>query len=309
MIDYGSLCGWRSNPAEVEKVLNRSRHPLFATAAFHLQDSGKGKLSLLYLALKAVTGSYGYWEQNTQTIGDCVSHGCANAIDVLTCVEIQAGEAEKFVAPAATEPGYAGSRHEVGHDQLGSADGSVGAWGAIWFRDWGNLIRKQYAAGGRMYDLSTYSGSKARQWGAPGVGVPDALEPIAREHPVRTVSLVHSYEDVRDANANGYPVTIASMQGFTSMRDEEGFAAPSGSWPHQMVIWATDDEFRRPGCLIMNSWGPGWISGPKRHEQPDGSFWVDADVIDRMVRQFGGDSWAFSQYEGFPASELDYMLI
>lgn len=308
-MNYGKLCGWRPNPAEVEKILNQSRHPLFATAAFHLLDSGAGKVSLLYPALKAVAKSYDYWEANTQTIGDCVSHGCANAVDVLCCVEIGAGEAEQFIEPAATEPIYAGSRHEVGHDQLGSGDGSLGGWGATWCRDWGILIRQPYEAGGQTYDLSTYSGSRARQWGAPRVGVPDALEPIAREHPVRTVSLVHSYEDVRDANANGYPVTVASMQGFTSVRDEEGFARASGSWAHQMVIWATDDEFHRPGCLIMNSWGPNWISGPKRHDQPDGSFWVDAAVIDKMVRQFGGDSWAFSQYEGFPAHALDYMLI
>jgi hypothetical protein len=49
----------------------------------------------------------------------------------------------------------------------------------------------------------------------------------------------------------------------------------------------------------MNSWGADWISGPKRHDQPDGSFWVDADVAERMLR--GQDSFAVSGYEGYPA--------
>lgn len=64
---------------------------------------------------------------------------------------------------------------------------------------------------------------------------------------------------------------------------------------------------RRPGGLIWNSWGPSSNSGP--HYPDDmpppfrgSTFWVDADVLERMLRQ--GDSFAMSAYDGFPARLL-----
>ena len=65
-------------------------------------------------------------------------------------------------------------------------------------------------------DLTKYSGSKARSWGRRGAGVPSSLIPIAKQHPILTVSQVKTYEEVRDLIANGYAVTIASNQGFSS---------------------------------------------------------------------------------------------
>lgn len=293
--------GWVNWPKGVEQTLNRCRHPLFSRAAGGLKEDGKGKVVLLYDTVKRVTGQ---WWTNNQTIGDCVSHGMAGAVRTLTCVEIALyGEREKWVADVATEPIYAGSRVEVGKGQLGSGDGSLGSWAAEWVRDWGILLRQRYGE----YDLTTYSGSKAKEWGMPRAGCPDILEPIAREHPVRTISLVTSYEQARDAIANGYPITVASMQGFNTTRDSEGFLSPSGQWAHQMFISAVDDEYKRPGCLIENSWGTSWVNGPTRLNQPPGSFWVDADVVDGMLRQ--DDSWAISQFEGFPSQDLDHMLI
>ena len=297
--------GWIDQPDAVDDVLSQLRHPVFGAAAGGIRDSGKGKIALLYKAVEAVAG---YFPQRKQTIGDCVSHGMAYAVDVLTCVEIQLkGEQERWVAEAATEPIYAGSRVEIGNGQLGNGDGSIGAWAAKWVKEYGVLLRKLYEYEGRDYDLREYDGRRAREWGKPRNGCPDLLEPTAREHPVRTFSLVTSYEECRDAEVNGYPCTVASNQGFTSTRDEDGFCRPSGSWAHQMSIIAVDDEYKRPGCLIQNSWGPDWVSGPKRHDQPDGSFWADADVVDKMLRR--KDSFAYSQYEGYPAQDLDHLLI
>ena len=66
------------------------------------------------------------------------------------------------------------------------------------------------------------------------------------------------------------------------------------------------DDTTRPGILIQNSWGPTWVKGPTRHGQPAGSFWVDAHVIDKMCSQ--GDSFAISNFLGFPAQEINYDL-
>ena len=77
-----------------------------------------------------------------------------------------------------------------------------------------------------------------------------------------------------------------------------------------MAFVGMDDEFKRPGLLCVNSWPVNWISGPKRHEQPDGSFWVDAEVADSMLRQ--NDSFALSGFEGYPSQtngNHDYILI
>ena len=120
---------------------------------------------------------------------------------------------------------------------------------------------------------------------------------VVKEHPVITVSQVRSYDEVRDLIANGYAVTIASSQGFSSRRDSDGFAKPYGTWHHQMCILGVDDSYRRPGVLVQNSWGK-WNGGPKRNNQPDGSFWVDADVIEKRIFKTG-DCCAYSGDDGF----------
>ena len=98
--------------------------------------------------------------------------------------------------------------------------------------------------------------------------------------------------------------TFASNQGFTSNRDKDGFARPSGNWAHQMALIAMKDD-SRPGALIQNSWGPSWIGGPKgEHDIPDGSFWCDAEVLERNILR-AGDSWAHSSFDGFPPQKLD----
>jgi len=290
-----SQFGWVDSPRDVEAFLSTLSEPMFARAAAPIADSGKGKAVLLHKNLEKVLGKFPI---HNQTIGDCVSHGWSLCIDVLKATEIVAGEAESFNAETATEAIYALSRVEIGGGRLGNEDGSLGAWAADAVKKYGTLARIKYG----NYDLTTYDGQRAKAWGGARKGLPDELEPIAKEHPVTTVSLVTTYEQARDAIANGYPVPVCSMQGFAETRDADGFAAPKGTWPHCMAFIAVDDAYKRPGLLCMNSWGPDWIRGPKRNDQPDGSFWVDADVVNRMLAQ--RDSFAISGFQGYPARKL-----
>lgn len=284
--------GWVNRPREVTAYVATLTMPVFGAGAPALKDSGKGQVVLLHKALIELMGSF---PVHNQTIGDCVSHGWGLGVDVLKAVQIATEKRqETWAGEAATEVIYAGSRVEIGGGRLGNGDGSLGAWAADWVAKYGIVPRGKHGS----IDLSTYDGQRAKSWGARGRGVPDELEPIAREHPVQTVSLVRSYEEARDAIANGYPVPVCSMQGFEMTRDSKGFARPKGTWPHCMLFMAVDDADGRPGLLCMNSWGPNWISGPKRHDQPDGSFWVDADVATRMLRD--GDSFAISNFVGYP---------
>lgn len=288
----GRKTGWVPRPAEVDRVLGSLPFPDLASSNGAIRDSGKGKVVLLHEALAKVRP--GGFPVLSQAIGDCVSFGFAGASMTLLAVQIAMhGRAERWPGDVATEPIYGGSRVEVGGGRLWG-DGSIGAWAAKWVNEWGLLLRQQYPG----LDLTTYSGSRAKDLGRKGV--PDGLEPEARLHPVGTVSLCTSYEQARDAIANGYPVPVCSMRGFASRRDTKGFARAQGRWPHCMYFCAVDDADPRPGLLCMNSWGASWISGPKRHNQPEGSFWVDADVCDQMLRQ--EDSFALSAATGWPAA-------
>lgn len=242
---------------------------------------------------------------NGYSVHNCVAHAAGLSIDILTAVRIlMQNHSEKWVAKAATEIIYAGARIEVGGGQLGYSDGSWGVWAGEFVRKWGVLLRQEYLG----HDFTTYSGRVARTLGSPRKGVPDELEPLCKLHPVKTCALVKSWEECRDSVANGYPVAMCSNIGFTTKRDSNGFLRRSRRpWYHAMAIIGVDDEYRRPGALVQNSWGRSWASGPKRHEQPDGSFWCDADTIDAAMRQ--GDSIAFSGYVGYPRNDIpDYII-
>ena len=278
----------------------KAAQPAFATAGIPIEGTGRGKTVLLHKVLEKVHGSFPI---HLQTIGDCVSHGYGTGIDVLTAVEIELrGEPEVWPgAMTATEWIYGTSRVLQGGGRLGNEDGSLGAWAQAAVKQHGTLLRQAYGD----VDLSSYDGSVAKDWG--NAGLPRELETIADEHPVQTTALVDSYEEARDAIANGYPVPVCSNQGFEQQRDDEGFARPKGKWAHCMVFVSVDDIGMRPGLLCINSWGTDWISGPTRHGQPQGSFWVDADVADSMLRQ--GDSYALSNFQGYQRRPgLDYTL-
>lgn len=306
--DFVNMGGWHDDQRKVEEVLSAIKHPLFISAADAIKASGEGKVALLYKYVEKLNG--GEFNVRTQEGPQCVSFGAATAVDILKGVEIVLkGEMEDWVAETCSEDIYGGSRVNIGKGQLGSGGGSFGAWAAKYVNELGTLARMKYDE----FDLSKYKGSLAEAWGMPGKGVPNSLLKVARQHLVGTVSLVTTYEEVRDALANGYPVTIASSQGFTTTRDREGFAFPSGTWPHQMCLIALDDigegcSQKRPGVLVMNSWGKQWISGPKRHNQPDGSFWVDADVLERRILS-NRDSWAFSNFDGFKPKKLKLRIL
>lgn len=300
---FGRVEDERFLAREVDRVLGYLPHPIFGAAAYPIRDSGAGKVVLLYKFLEAQCG--GRFPVHTQTIGDCEGHGWGLSIDLVKAAQIAAGAAEEFTGETATEVLYAGSRVEIGHGQCGTLDGSVGAWVAQFAHDYGTLVRAKYPS----IDLTTYSGDLAQRLGMPRVGVPDDLEPTVREHPVRTTSLISTYEEARDAIANGYAIAVSSTVGFQAKRDRDGFARAEGKWPHCMCFGGVDDSSGRPGLLCINSWGPSWISGPTRLDQPAGSFWVDADVVNAMLRM--NDSFAPSGYVGYPrqVDKLEYMLI
>lgn len=298
---FENLQGWVDDQREVEAVMNTLPFPVFSDLHPPMKDSGRGKTVLIYDYIRKA--SNGKFPIRFQKIGCCVSQAGAYCVDGVKSVDIfLKKENELWVNETSTEDLYSGARVIIGKGRLGNSDGCIGSWMAKWINEYGAIPRGKYG----NIDLSKYDGDRARQWGKPTFGFPGELLNIIRQHPVHTVSLVRSYEEARDLIANGYTVSICSNVGFTNKRDKDGFAYPKGNWNHAMSLLAIEDNNRAKGC-IQNSWGPNWISGPKYLDQPDGSFWVDAQVLDRMLKQ--GDSWAFSSYEGFKPQKLETRII
>lgn len=305
------LSGWNADIEAIKRfVTQRKIKYLHQRTSQSFQDSGKGRVVLLYKYLEKELGPL---VSHNQVLGDCVGQGYGLCIDILAATQIHGtGHAEKFEAKASTEVAYAGSRFEIGHERhrdrdILNGDGSWGVYAAEFVTEFGMLPRGIH----KGVDLTEYNPAVARLWGR--TGIPDDLEPKIKEHPIRTTALVGSYNEVRDAIANGYPVSFCSDAGFNphcrkhnpNGRDSMGFLNKCGTWYHCMAAIGVDDT-ERPGVLIQNSWGPSWVGGDKRHGQPDGSFWVDAKTIDNMASQ--GDSYALSSFLGFPAQQLSYDL-
>ena len=128
--------------------------------------------------------------------------------------------------------------------------------GPRWVRDYG-VVRGRHGS----HDLSLYDENRCRDFGRRGV--PDDLEVLAKEHPVRGVVNVRSWEECRAAIRNGYPVLVCSSQGFTMERDAEGFCNPRGRWYHAMAVVGVRGG-ERPGGFLLNSWGPASASRTAR---------------------------------------------
>lgn len=280
--------------------------PLFRAA----DDDGPRPLWLAEEQIKG--GPQQSWDQGQ--VGCCVSFGFGRAVNDLMCVQVKSGEAEEYPgADIATEPIYGGSRVEAGGGRIpANEDGSVGAWAADWLTRWGNLVRKQYG----QYDLSRYSPTITRQWGARGV--PDELEPECKLHPVRTAALVSTSEEAWTLLGHGYPIAICSQVGFESPL-VDGFCAPSGSWPHCMMIRGRMLAKYRGSVgkafVVQNSWGD-YLSGqgdpvltlsdnsPLR--LPPGCFAITNRWLDSILRE--QDSFALSNFRGFETRTLDWLL-
>jgi C1A family cysteine protease len=164
----------------------------------------------------------------------------------------------------------------------------------------GILLRKDYGD----VDLSVYNSSLGAKKRIPK----DVYTTEAKKHQVKTISNIRTVEEARDALANGYALSVCSGYGFSSRRDGNGIAKRSGSWSHAMAWIACDDSRKTLNetlFLVQNSWGT-WNSGPKKHDQPEGSFWIREKDARGMLS--GGGAWVFSNVDGFPARKIDWTI-
>lgn len=287
--------GWVNDPDAVKSVCTELNHPHFRdTEAFQSTYDGPEDV-FLWDACRKVTGDL-LPPRNQGQVGSCVSFGTASAIEHLLCVQIATGAGEEY-RDLVQEIIYGGSRVEIGGGKI-RGDGSVGAWAAKFVSQYGVLPRGVFGT----RNLTAYSENRCREYGRSGV--PDELEPLVKQHPVKSVANVRSWDECQAAIRNGYPIAVCSDKGFTMQRDSDGFCSPKGVWQHCMAIVGIRSG-KRPGAFILNSWGPNAHTGPRGLGDPSpAGFWADAKVVDRMLKQ--GDSWAFSHAVGFPARKLNW---
>jgi hypothetical protein len=283
-------CGWIPDPQAVRECLQEMGIREFRAAPPEGEESCSEADEPVYLweTVRQVTGEI-LPGRDQGAVGSCVAVATASALEHLQCVQIAAGEKARY-RDIASEVIYGGSRVQIGGGRI-RGDGSIGAWAAKWVKDYGVLPRGVY----QRYDLRQYDEKLCREFGRRGV--PPELVALARRHPVLEVMRVQNWEEARAALRRGYPILVCSDQGFRMERDQDGFCAPRGIWYHAMALIGYRGH-PRPGGFLLNSWGDQAHFGPRvpPHAPPAG-FWVDAPVLDRMLRQ--GDSWAFARLIGF----------
>lgn len=286
--DYAHLCGVVRPPGweRIGRTL-----PTLAQAAPDL-PADPSKTVLLYKCFTEVFADYP--DYPAQQIGDCVSFGHAHANDLLMTVEAYLRDLDPAaIRRTATEFLY-GEARKVSND-LGPFDGSYGGAAIKAMTTVGMLSYGQLGEAGQE---TTYSGSRAKQWGR--TGPPASLEPIAAGYKLQAGALLESAEDAIRAIQNGHPCTICTGHGFTMTRDSQGFCRLQGRWGHCMYLSAYRAD--RPGFLVMQSWGPDQPSGPTDLDQPTWSFWADKDAIETIIGE--GDSFALAGSPGFAPKSL-----
>lgn len=293
--------GWVPNPEATDKFVSSLKYPTIKSAGPRLKNDDRD--IVLHPAILRVSPRY---SRVAQAIGSCVGHGFAGCVDALSATEIAVhGEAEEWKGRCLEASIYAFSRVEVRGRPNYGGDGSYGAAAADAVMRYG-VLHYDVDYGGEKF--TEYSGSRESQWGR--TGVPDHLEQFAKQRLVKTCTKVESFNDLCLALSSGYPTAVCSSQGFTLTRDTLGFCKPRGQWLHCMALIGKRGG-KRPGALCWNSWGPRSNSGPHYSgvpgvEMPPAfsgcTFWIDADVVDRMLKQ--GDSFALSSYDGFPPRKL-----
>lgn len=295
------------------------RHGMFYTQAAKVEGTSEGKLHSLIPNYEKQTGGK-FVSKHQGSVGTCGGVAPTWAVEFLTTEQAARGNG-LWKGEYSSEVTYAGARVEVAKgymdkvkiilkpfsiipDPAGLRDGCQAPWVMEWLMNWGVLLRGKYGE----HDLSNYDALLARKWGKIGHGVPDDLEPLVKEHPVKTCTKVTSFEQVCDAIYNGHPVVAFGEQGFRSdgRRDKFGFMDAVEQWYHVMQFTGFDRrKGKRQGCEVLNQWGD-WSNGPA-HEigSPQGTFWGDKDIIDRMCKF---EVFALSGFKGYPRQKPVYKL-
>lgn len=301
--------GYTPNPTSTDAMKSRLRYGSYFEACPQANEK-KPANAFLWNAVLSVLPD---WTCIAQTIGDCVSHGSAEAATVTACIDVLAsGGAKALSARVASEAIY-GLRAEMG--QASWQDGWWGSAAVEAMRKFGVVLRCDYSAqtGNPEHDLREYSGQKAKQWGYYGCGGKNdkgALDSLAKLHPISDAVPIRNFNEASSSIRDGHPVIVCSDVGYGDMkRDSQGFVKPSGTWAHCMFFWGatSGEDGQEPSLFLKQSWGKsasgGWSYPASAPESVRECTWrVRPEHADRMFAQ--GDSFAIAGPQGWSVNPL-----
>lgn len=293
-IEKLQLCGAVYDEKE-EKAFNMAQ-PVKAYSSLP-RESGKGKKRHLWQFSRKVLG---YDFEELQTAPDCVSKALQRLVMLLWSVRIALnGKNEQIPGTPASEASYALGRVEIGKGKLGNSGGCVVSWGVQGAMTYGLLLRKKYG----QYDLTKYNGQLAVDWGRPKKGLPDELEPFAREIPILAAAPIRSWEEAITALYNGEPLICGSDSIFEA-RDSSGYLKETMRGGHSTIWTGYDDTVAKPYIMYDNASWPA-IPGIRIDDCPRCSGPVTRKKFESMLEE--GECIAVSDITGMPAQsdELD----
>ena len=258
-----------------------------------------------------VTTTVGYpYPGILQNTGSCVGAGGGNCIFTLAAIEVaRNGDAEEALVPFWLLT-YGRSRYDAG--MRGRGEGSLGSTFAQASREDG-IIPATLAG------LPKFTNAEdALSWGADaemtwsdGAQISSQWLSESRQHLVGSTAPCQSSAEVRQAILNYYPCTDASPK-FVNQPRMQGSQSPAAvgrldsDGGHQTSIlgWWNHPEL---GELFwyMNQW-PRSMYPADPGGGPAGGCWITSLAMDWICRN--GEVYAFSQFQGFPAQELSYLL-
>jgi len=256
---------------------------------FHEQfpkaPSGKGEVVLLHPYLEKLL-KVPTLPAHKQTGPDCTSQATGMACDVVQAIQVWLRK-QWWNGKIATEWIHHGGRITISKQY--NTNGGVAIGDACkYIKDYGVLFRRKY----EKKDFSKYNFKNSNLGNVKDY--PQLLKE-AKRHTMGKLTRVEGWKDARAALRNLAPVIFGSKTGFNiRTRDKDGFSTPKDKWHHAWMLLGFDDRYDRPGVLMMNSFGDNFYKGPRRHNQPRGSIWVDAAVFDGIMIE----AYAISDYVG-----------
>lgn len=285
----------------------RERFEIARHSAPHILQADERRDTVLWPYLFR---AFPQWTYGVQGTGDCVSWQNKHILDVLMAVLVHVKKQPfEIRAEVRQEAIYGFGRVEVFGKNYAGGAGMFGAAAAKAIRSLGTLHALNYAELG--YDLRTYSGARAIEWGR--TGVPDVLEPTASKHRAGEEILVTDAVMGGALIQQGYPLGYCGFTYWGRRRDAAGVGTQFSSGWHGMTITGVryDPQTKQPSHFWVANTGHGnHVSGPVGpYAMPDryaacGS-WVPVRLVQPVLA--AGDCFAHSFYEGFPLTHLpDY---
>jgi hypothetical protein len=284
--------GWAPDalPASQAFVAAQPRFQITVDGVPVRQDNRRANVRLW----EHIRRAHGSYPPNVpQEEGDCTSWGTKHAIEGTSGAQIVNGGKLEEWRPIFAPFTYGAAKKWVLKGRI-RGPGATGASVAEASKVYGVLFADEPG-------LPPYTGSLATLWASKGP--PAEWKAKAAEHKIKTASLVTTADEIRDAVCNFYGVIICSdwgAQGRSAFFEQDGrmVARRQGSWSHCMCVDGYDGTGSEPYFHVQNSWGENAHPKPI-DDSPPGGFWIRERDMDYIARQ--GDSWALSDFDGFPA--------